>query len=138
LFNDNGQCGYVLKPSILREPLLGFNPYDLTTMKNKKLLEIKVISAQQLPPPVGTEIIKDIIDPYVLINILGVPADRSEKRTKTVKDNGFSPLWYEDFEFQVNCPELAFVKFTVKDDDVSKDDFIGEYTIRFKNMRPGN
>ena len=32
---------------------------------------------------------------------------------KSLKDNGFNPIWNEDFKFVVNCLELAFVKFTV-------------------------
>ena len=138
MFNDNGQCGYVLKPPILRNLELGFNPNDINSMKNKKLLNIKIISGQQLPAPSSSEFIKDIIDPYVLINIYGVNADRCEKKTKFINDNGFNPFWNEDFEFQINCPELAFVKFTVLDrDETSQDDLIGEYTIRFQNMRQG-
>ncbi len=138
LFNDNGQCGYILKPSILRDVSLGFNPNDTTTMKNKCLLKLKIISGQNLAAGQDDKkLFKDIIDPYVQINIFGVPADRLEERTKTVDDNGYNPLWNEDFEFRVNCPELAFVKFTVKDDDVSKDDMVGEYTVRFENLRSG-
>lgn len=72
------------------------------------------------------------------INIYGVPADLSEKSTKVVKDNGLNPIWNEDFKFVVNCPELAFVKFSVFDDDVGKDDLIGLHTIRFENIRQGN
>lgn len=63
LFADNGGCGFVLKPEILRNPDLKFNPNDLNTMRNKQVLEIKVISAQRLPQTselIGT----DISDPY--------------------------------------------------------------------------
>ena len=52
-------------------------------------------------------------------------------------DNGFNPIWNEDFKFIVNCPELAFVRFNVLDEDVGKDQSIGYYTIRFENMRQG-
>ena len=138
LFNDNGQCGYILKPPILRDLSLGFHPNDTNTMKNKCFLNIRIISAQNLSmQKSGHEIIEDIVDPYVTINIYGVPADHCEKKTKTVKDNGFNPFWNEIFEFNINCPELAFVKFTVKDEDTGFDDFIGEYTVRFENMREG-
>lgn len=69
LFHDNGNCGYVLKPRILRDPSLGFDPNNIETMKNKVKLKIKIISAQSLPSK--TEIIKDICDPYgkILMNI---------------------------------------------------------------------
>jgi len=79
-----------------------------------------------------------VSDPFITINVYGVNADLCEKKTKTVKDNGFNPIWNEDFQFLVNCPELAFVKFSVFDQDVGKDDLIGEYAIKFNNMRQGN
>ncbi len=63
LFADNGNCGYVLKPEILTNPSLHFNPNDPNTMKNKKVIEIKVISAQRLPGASDT-LVKDISDPY--------------------------------------------------------------------------
>lgn len=137
MFNDNGQCGYILKPEILRNPSLGFNPSDSKTMKNIQRLTIKIISAQQLPAPPRNGIVTDIIDPYVIISTYGVSFDRHEEKTKVIKDNGFNPRWDETFEFTICCPELAFVRFKVKDEDLSQDDFIGEYTIRYENMRQG-
>lgn len=65
LFSDNGGCGYVLKPAFLLDPSSGFDPLDKSTMPNKKLLEIKVISAQQLPKP--DDLLDDISDPYGMI-----------------------------------------------------------------------
>ncbi len=136
LFNDNGNCGFVLKPEILRNPLLDFNPEDVNSMKTRKRLKITIISALNLPQ--NQEIImKDISDPFVVVNIFGIKLDLAEKKTNSVQDNGFNPLWNETFKFVVNCPELAFVKFTVKDDDIGKDQLIGEYTIKFNNIRPG-
>ena len=95
LFNDNGQCGYVLKPSILRNISLNFNPNDINTMANKKIISIKIISGQNLPEPDSSEFLKDIIDPYVQIKIHGVKADESEAKTKFISDNGFNPFWNE-------------------------------------------
>ena len=148
LFNDNGQCGFVEKPIILRDLSLGFNPNDTNTMKNKCLLKLKIISAHNLTAQkFGYEIIKDIIDPYVSMTIYGVPADRNVEKTKVVKvyntliifflnksdlklkDNGFSPFFNQDFEFIINCPELVFIKFEVKDKHTSVDDFIGMILI---------
>ena len=136
LFKSNGNCGFVLKPEILRNPLLGFDPDDVNTMKNRKSVEIKIISALNLPQ--NDEIlIKDISDPFVTVNIYGLKSDLAEKKTKSVQDNGFNPLWNETFKFTVNCPELAFVKFTIKDEDIGKNQLIGEYTIKFENMKHG-
>jgi hypothetical protein len=135
LFNDNGNCGYVLKPNILIDSSLDFDPFDTKTMRNKKKLEIEILSGQQLPQ--NTDIVKDISDPFVTISIFGVRDDCTECKTKTVKDNGFNPIWEEKFSFLVNCPELAFIKFTVKDEDFGKDQLIGDYTIRFQSIRQG-
>jgi Ca2+-dependent lipid-binding protein len=133
LFADNGFCGYVLKPDILLDSSLNFNPLDTKTMRNKQNFELRIISAHKLPR--RNE--KDISDPLVIISLYGVPADMSEKRTKSIKDNGFNPIWNENFRFAVNCPELAFVKFTVKDENLGKDQVLGSYTIRFSSIRPG-
>ena len=132
LFKDNGGCGYVLKPEILRNPSLKFDPNNPNTMTNKVMFYIKIISAQNLMID-G----KDISDPYVTVKIYGVPSDRAEKKTKYVKDNGFNPVWNEDFQFQINCPELAFVKFNVLDEDVGLDDELGYYVIKFDCIRKG-
>lgn len=138
LFQDNGGCGYVLKPKFLREPALLFNTKNLNEMPNKKLFMIRIISAQNLPRTDKENLIKDISDPFVKINIYGVPSDCAEEKTKVIDNNGFNPLWNENFEFRINCPELAFVKFTVYDHDTAnRNDFIGEYSIRFENISPG-
>ena len=65
LFADNGGCGYVLKPEILTNPSLHFNPNDLNSMTNKKVIEIRIISAQRLPRNrEAGGMVKDISDPY--------------------------------------------------------------------------
>lgn len=135
LFSDNGNCGYVLKPQILLDSSLCFDPGNQNSMKNKKIFEINIISGQNLPE--GRDLIKDISDPYVTLSTHGVKCDNHEFRTKTVKDNGFNPVWNEVFQFDINCPELAFIKFTVKDEDIGKDQFIGTFTIRLQNIRQG-
>lgn len=135
LFNDNGHSGFVLKPDILRFPTHYFDPTNLDTMNNKKIIQIKVISAQNLPKK--NEMFNDISDSYVVIQTYGVASDQNEQKTKTINDNGFNPIWNQDFRFDINCPELAFIRFKVMDKDTGKDDLIGHYTIRFENIRAG-
>ena len=132
LFRDNGRSGYILKPEILRNPALKFDPKNPDTMRNKKIFHIKIISAQNLPIN-GS----DISDSYVTVSIHGVPSDECEQKTRVIVDNGFNPTWNENFKFNINCPELAIVRFTVKDEDVGKDDLLGYYAIRFECMRKG-
>ena len=136
MFKDNGGCGYVLKPEILRNPALGFDPSDIKSMPNRKSVEIRVISALNLPQN-DELLIKDISDPFVTVHIYGLKVDLAERKTKAVQDNGFNPIWNDSFKFVVNCPELAMVKFTVKDEDIGKNQLIGDYAIRFSNMKPG-
>lgn len=50
---------------------------------------------------------------------------------------GYSPIFDESFEFQINLPELALVRFAVLDDDYIGDEFIGQYTIPFDCMQTG-
>ena len=49
-----------------------------------------------------------------------------------------NPIFDENFEFHINLPELALVRFAVLDDDFIGDEFIGQYTIPFACMQPGN
>ena len=137
MFNDNGNCGFVLKSEILRYPNLEFNPNDESSMKNPIRLTVVVISAQKLPQ--NEDIVDDISDPYVIVAVYGVAKDCAEKKTKPVKDNGFNPRWenQKPFEFVIHCPEMAFVKFVIKDEDIGKDQTIGYYSIRVSNIREG-
>ena len=50
---------------------------------------------------------------------------------------GFNPVFDETFEFHVNLPDLALVRFVVQDDDFIGDGFIGQYTIPLNCIQPG-
>ncbi len=47
----------------------------------------KVISALHLPKPEQAELKANSVDPYVVVQIFGVPRDCDEVRTKTVYHN---------------------------------------------------
>ncbi|TCD60361.1 Phospholipase C [Steccherinum ochraceum] len=68
MFQRNGRAGYVLKPLALRG-----GDKQLLSKRTKHYLDIKIISAQQLPRPkdsLGREIIdKSVLDPFVEISI---------------------------------------------------------------------
>jgi hypothetical protein len=53
-------------------------------------LEIRIISGQQLPKPKGAKK-GEVIDPYVKVEIFGVPADHKALATKHIDDNGTHP-----------------------------------------------
>uniref|UniRef100_A0A8B9RKY2 Phosphoinositide phospholipase C n=1 Tax=Astyanax mexicanus TaxID=7994 RepID=A0A8B9RKY2_ASTMX len=138
-FRQNGNCGYVLRPSIMRDEVSYFsaNARDSLPGVSAQLLHIKVISGQNLPKPRGSAAKGDVVEPYIYVEIHGIPADCAEQRTKTVSQNGDNPIFDESFEFQINLPELAVLRFVVLDDDYIGDEFIGQYTIPFECLQPG-
>ncbi|XP_031178836.1 inactive phospholipase C-like protein 2 isoform X2 [Sander lucioperca] len=138
-FRQNGNCGYVLRPAIMRQEVSYFSADTRDTVPgvSPQLLHVKVISGQNLPKPKGAGAKGDVVDPYVYVEIHGIPADCTERRTRTVTQNGDNPVFDESFEFQINLPELAMVRFVVLDDDFIGDDFIGQYTIPLDCLQPG-
>ncbi|KAJ4928337.1 hypothetical protein JOQ06_016129 [Pogonophryne albipinna] len=138
-FRQNGNCGYVLRPAIMRQEVSYFSADTRDTVPgvSPQLLHVKVISGQNLPKPRGSGAKGDVVDPYVYIEIHGIPADCTERRTRTVTQNGDNPVFDESFEFQINLPELAMVRFVVLDDDFIGDEFIGQYTIPLECLQPG-
>ncbi|KAK5911411.1 hypothetical protein CgunFtcFv8_005588 [Champsocephalus gunnari] len=138
-FRQNGNCGYVLRPAIMRQEVSYFsaNTRDTVPGVSPQLLHVKVISGQNLPKPRGSGAKGDVVDPYVYIEIHGIPADCTERRTRTMTQNGDNPVFDESFEFQINLPELTMVRFVVLDDDFIGDEFIGQYTIPLECLQPG-
>eukprot|EP00079_Xenopus_tropicalis_P010573 XP_002935564.2 PREDICTED: 1-phosphatidylinositol 4,5-bisphosphate phosphodiesterase delta-3 [Xenopus tropicalis] len=133
-FQDNGLCGYVLKPEFLRKEDSYFNPDSPS--KEPKLLFVKVISAQQLPK-LNKEKPNSIVDPFVRVEIHGV-GKKKEKETKYILNNGFNPYWNEILQLEVQVPELALVRFVVEDyDKTSSNDFVGQYTLPFLSLKQG-
>lgn len=51
---------------------------------------------------------------------------------------GFNPMWEETLVFILHMPHIALVRFMVWDHDPIGRDFIGQRTIAFKSMLPGN
>ena len=126
----------LFQPLILRDVSLGFNPNEdkLIAQHNKEkkscqILSIKIISAQYLHPPTNGDEMKT----FVKINLHGIPSDNAEYKT-TTKCMGFAPLWDEQFNFKIYCPELAFITMIVKDESGH---IYGEYAVRYINMRQG-
>ncbi|XP_046727343.1 1-phosphatidylinositol 4,5-bisphosphate phosphodiesterase eta-2a isoform X2 [Silurus meridionalis] len=138
-FNTNGNCGYVLKPEYMCEG--PFNPLleDPLPGQMRKQLVVKIISGQQLPKPKDSMLGDrgEIIDPFVEVEIIGLPIDCCKEQTRVVDDNGFNPMWEETLVFTVQMAEIALVRFLVWDHDPIGQDFIGQRTIAFNSMMPG-
>uniref|UniRef100_A0A8C5DTB1 Phosphoinositide phospholipase C n=1 Tax=Gouania willdenowi TaxID=441366 RepID=A0A8C5DTB1_GOUWI len=132
LFSQNGRCGYVLKPSFMREPEKRFNP---ETPQRRDGYQ-PVISGQQLPKVNIKE--DSIVDPLVRVEIHGVPLDQAKQETRYIENNGFNPVWYDMLRFTIHSPELAMVRIVVEDyDKTSKNDFVGQYTLPLSCMQQG-
>ncbi|XP_027523698.1 1-phosphatidylinositol 4,5-bisphosphate phosphodiesterase delta-3 isoform X3 [Corapipo altera] len=128
-FLGNGGCGYVLKPPCLRSP-----PGE----GSRRLeLHIRVITAQQLPK-LNRDKGSSIVDPFVRVEVHGVPADCARQQTRHKLNNGFNPRWEETLRFRVGVPELALLRFVVEDyDSTSCNDFVGQFTLPLPSLRTG-
>ncbi|PNI31397.1 PLCH2 isoform 2 [Pan troglodytes] len=138
-FSANGGCGYVLKPGCMCQGVFNPNSEDPLPGQLKKQLVLRIISGQQLPKPRDSMLGDrgEIIDPFVEVEIIGLPVDCSREQTRVVDDNGFNPTWEETLVFTVHMPEIALVRFLVWDHDPIGRDFIGQRTLAFSSMMPG-
>ncbi|XP_077867839.1 1-phosphatidylinositol 4,5-bisphosphate phosphodiesterase eta-2-like [Saccoglossus kowalevskii] len=140
-FSTNGQCGFVLKPEVLCDEKSMFDPHTTEPIPGvlRKQLIIRIQSGQQLPKPPQSILGErgEIIDPYVEVEIIGIPIDCARRQTRTIQDNGFNPVWDETMVFTINLPELALVRIVVWDEDPIGRDFIGQKTLPFTSILPG-
>ncbi|KAG5833488.1 hypothetical protein ANANG_G00276460 [Anguilla anguilla] len=119
-------CGFSLRPAP-----------SATAATPPQDLRVRVIGAHSLPKPQGSGTIGEVIDPYVVLELHGVPADCAEHRTRTAAQNQDDPLFDQTFHFQVSVPELALLRFVVLDDDYIGDDFIGQYSVGLQCLQCG-
>uniref|UniRef100_A0A3Q3QR63 Phosphoinositide phospholipase C n=1 Tax=Monopterus albus TaxID=43700 RepID=A0A3Q3QR63_MONAL len=138
-FKVNGGIGYVLKPPPMCKG--SFNPFsdDPLPAYPKKQLILKIISGQHLPKPPDSMLGDrgEIIDPFVEVEIIGLPVDCCKEQTRVVDDNGFNPVWEETLSFTLHMAEVALVRFLVWDHDPIGRDFIGQRTVAFNSLMPG-
>uniref|UniRef100_A0A8C7YKP6 Phosphoinositide phospholipase C n=1 Tax=Oryzias sinensis TaxID=183150 RepID=A0A8C7YKP6_9TELE len=167
LFSQNGCCGYVLKPSFMRQTKSGFDPETPQKQEDYQpvLLTIQVaegresehfilrychicyatrVSAAFMKVISGQQLPKvnikegSIVDPLVRVEIHGVPMDQAKQETRYIENNGFNPVWQDSLRFTIHTPELALVRFVVEDyDKTSKNDFVGQYTVPLTCMQQG-
>lgn len=161
---DTDQSGYVLKPESMREirilpnglPMEAIGKLERQEMK----FDIRIISAQQLIRPSNLPSSRTF-DPYVELEVfhtsdkrdkhdsmagMTMPKDTSLKYfTTVVKENGFNPVFNEDFHFNVTTkhPELVFIRFSIKlssDGESStsgKNSTIATYMAKLVNLKQG-
>lgn len=133
-FRENGNCGYVLKPSSLMVQDGGLNSAIPLTMS------VRVLSGSCLPKPKGVRQ-GDCIDPYVKVSVFDVYNREKEMVTEhitsVVRMNGFFPIWagQEKFVFHVANWSVAMLQFTIY--DKNKDEFIACSSIPVSCLRKG-
>lgn len=164
MFQRNGRAGYVLKPLALR-----IHDKELLSRHTQHSLDITVISAQQLPRPkdsLGHEIMdKSMVDPYVEVSIhvpdwAHTPHNQSSsssatssssstsstgrllsRRTNSVKNNGFNPVWQEVLSLPFDCVgdmfDLIFVRFAVRRDGDNDEEPIAVYCVSLGSLAMG-
>jgi len=136
-FIANGRCGYVLKPVYLLDET--FRPDNPETVKGNCpiILKITVIAGRQLSRKDKN---KGICSPFVDIEIVGLGFDSAAQRTRSISSNGLNPIWEEEFEFRIICPEMSLIRFNVEDGDfvgAKSDPFIGQAVFPVDCLRPG-
>ncbi|XP_075922078.1 1-phosphatidylinositol 4,5-bisphosphate phosphodiesterase epsilon-1 isoform X1 [Petromyzon marinus] len=117
MFEQNGGCGFVLKPPVLRDrtcPLQKtFRPMDREIEGvQPTTYHITVISGQYVCPG------NTAGSPHVELELAGMPLDTCHAghlRTKTVARNALNPLWGETFTLPVHLEAMAFLRLSVVD-----------------------
>ena len=132
-FRENGNCGYVLKPSsLMSKEDIGKNPDGV-------VVAIRVLSGSCLPKPKGLRS-GDCIDPYVKVAVFDVKNEEraifAEFSTPPVPSNGYFPIWnQETFRFSVDNWAVAMLSVSVH--DKLKEEFIASASIPISCLRRG-
>jgi hypothetical protein len=123
-FRDNGRCGYVLKPALMRR--------DQADASAWQFLVVKIISAWQLPKPKHS-----VVNPLVKV-ALYLPSSRHQYASKTgvVKNNGFHPVWNEQLQFPA-IPHAAATDAIVCIIIKSGDNHLGHRAFPLNALRSG-
>ncbi|XP_061351668.1 phosphoinositide phospholipase C 6-like [Gastrolobium bilobum] len=140
MFRANGECGYVKKPAFLIEKGPHNEVFDpKRTLPVKKTLKVKVYMGNGWSSDFGKTHFDTFSPPdfYTKVCIVGVPADKANKKTSVIQDNWF-PVWDEEFEFPLTVPELALLRLEVREyDKHEKDDFGGQTCLPVSELRSG-
>ncbi|XGW10711.1 hypothetical protein V3C99_012318, partial [Haemonchus contortus] len=136
-FMANGRCGYVLKPEYMLDE--GFDPlHGETTLGSTIIrLTVQVIAGRHLS---RRDKHKGICSPFVEVELIGLPCDERSYKTRTIASNGLNPIWNQTFVFEVTCPEMALLRFSVEDGDFvgpKTDPFIGQAVFPLDCIRTG-
>ncbi|UJR13521.1 hypothetical protein I4U23_000535 [Adineta vaga] len=134
MFEQNGNCGYVLKPPIFWDKEHSqygrFNPSIIEREGACFELTITIISGQYL-----TQNINSTSSVYIEVELLGIPIDCMSRKTKPSVKNSLNPIWQEAFIFQLFFMELAFIRFHVY--DAGSNHLMSQRVMPLKCLRQG-
>lgn len=66
-----------------------------------------------------------------------MPSDSVKKKTRIIQDD-WTPIWNEEFKFNLSVPELALLKIEVREyDTTDRDDFGGQTCLPIWEIKPG-
>ncbi|XP_028287424.1 1-phosphatidylinositol 4,5-bisphosphate phosphodiesterase zeta-1-like [Parambassis ranga] len=133
-FQDNGGCGYILKPPVLMSSQRSFDRgRSQSSLKPTNLL-LKVICGSNLPISRTGK----ALDPFVRVEIHGMPSDSCRKSTRVIKNNSLGPHWDAAINFSIGVPELCLIRFCVRDQTgLLSSEFVGQYTLPFTSLKKG-
>ena len=130
-FRENGNCGYVLKPSTLMLKSQLSQPVPVK-------LSIRILSGSCLPKHKGQRT-GDCISPYVKVSVFDVKDNKETSvsyPTGVAPMNGFFPIWgQEKFTFIVENSAVAMLQLTVV--DKTREEFIASSSIPISCLRRG-
>ncbi|XP_063976762.1 1-phosphatidylinositol 4,5-bisphosphate phosphodiesterase epsilon-1-like isoform X4 [Diachasmimorpha longicaudata] len=134
MYEQNGQCGYVRKPSVMWEKshmmYRRFNPWDKEFDGLHSVhLTLSVVSGQYISPA------NLLASTYVEIELVGIPIDCAKHKTKIVQNNSLNPIWNEKFCFQVMFRDLAFLRFGIV--EANSHHLIAQRVLPLNCLKPG-
>lgn len=146
-FQENGSCGYVLKPLILRMPNIGFDPFKIKADALKRanerslVLTIQVLAAQQLLNMFKRRRVSTEPKPYatfISVSVHGVPQDSKMYKTNQLVTSEINPRWKDQlFRFHIAVPSLASVYFEVRTNDAVRSEVMAGCAVPVMCMREG-
>lgn len=137
--------GYVLKPHVLRKPLLKSSMrkiYSTNVVRTK--FSIRVISAHQLPKPAEC---MAAINPFIILDIIGAnsvnwDSDSRVGATNIIAENGFNPIWNLKYSGTIESEtELVFIRLSLHS-STSPREFVntkevGILVVKLSDMKQG-
>jgi len=130
-FQENGKCGYLLKPDFLRLENVSYPD----TYSNVHAFQFHIICAENLPKSSNN---KDVVsNPYVRLQVLGVNNDLFDDRSDSIQGNGLAPIFKKKFRFEITCSEVAYLRISIYDRQKTSDQFLCENYLPVRFIRAG-